>query len=177
MDDQDDDRQVEHRGAWMTKLVMRCLSAVSAIVLVALTAALTDKWRVRQSYYYSTPPVLVLAPQAGIALAWAVLDVLVMLFMRWRSRPGSPPSSSSRPRRPRRPGTRSDGVHPGLAVTLDLLLWLGFIAGTILFSFMHYVSDPYYSDDYYSFNRDDYDQLSWVHDVGSAVLAFCCLSV
>ncbi|KAF4123568.1 hypothetical protein GMORB2_6269 [Geosmithia morbida] len=122
-------------------------AAVSGIILIALTGALTSKYLTKASYYYSTPPVLVLAPQAGIAFVWAMVDGACLAFRR-----------------------NHEGVHPGLVVVLDLLLWLGLIAGTILFSFMHYVSDPYYSDDYYDFDADDYDELSWVHDLHGNLL-------
>jgi hypothetical protein len=60
------------------------------------------------------------------------------------------------------------GIHPGAVVALDLILWLGFIATTVLYALFHlgdvFLYDTYwYEDDYeygYGYGYDSgYDEM------------------
>lgn len=63
------------------------------------------------------------------------------------------------------------GIHPGAIVAIDLLLWLGFIAGTVMFALYHLFVDTYTSSSYY------YDELMPLVLASRAALAFSALEM
>lgn len=62
-------------------------------------------------------------------------------------------------------------MHPGSIVAIDLLLWLGFIAGVVMFALFHLFMDIYTSSSYY------YDDLMSLVYISRAALAFSALEV
>ena len=74
------------------------------------------------------------------------------------------------------------GIHPGAVVAIDLLLWLGYVAGITLFGVMalYDLSGSYSSSYYY-----DFDELSDFYDdhyvplrnMTHAILAFGIIEV
>ncbi|KAL2162478.1 hypothetical protein VTH06DRAFT_7392 [Thermothelomyces fergusii] len=94
---------VSPKGMWISKLAIRFVQFALASSLVG---CLAYAFSMRLTHGIT---FVVLLPQAAVSVTWALAEGICILV---------------------RGGHR--GMHPGANVALDLLLWLGLIAGTAL---------------------------------------------
>jgi hypothetical protein len=101
---------------WSSKLTLRLLSMIFCIVIVSIGAVVMSD--IRQLDYYATSwdlyysgypgPILFLGPPVGVAFVWSLVESICICA---------------------RGGHR--GIHPGACIAIDLILWLGFIGGSV----------------------------------------------
>ncbi|KAK3902203.1 hypothetical protein C8A05DRAFT_34110 [Staphylotrichum tortipilum] len=103
---------VSPRGMWVSKLVLRIIEFALAISIIGLVSALAE------SVFYGIGTLIIITPQAAVSVVWTFCDFICILA---------------------RGGRR--GIHPGANVALDLLLWLGLVAGTIVLWLVGLASD------------------------------------
>lgn len=88
---------------WATKLTFRIIQFVLAIALIGCGGSMLT------SGVWEAWAILVVGPQAVVSAIWSLAEGICILA---------------------RDGRR--GIHPGANVALDLLLWLGFVAGSVV---------------------------------------------
>jgi len=135
---------------WVSKLLFRILSAISSLVIIGLTAYTTVEWYGGFGYSYMGTPVIVMGPPAIVGFVWDVAEAICILARR---------------------GHR--GIHPGAIVAIDLLLWLGFIAATVLYGVFHFFFDTYS----YSYSSYYYSEATALVYISRATLSFGVLEV
>ncbi|KAK4133956.1 hypothetical protein BT67DRAFT_422656 [Trichocladium antarcticum] len=88
---------------WISKLALRIVQFALAIAIIGCVASLLH------SHVWGIAVLVTILPQAAISATWSFSEAICLLVRR---------------------GHR--GIHPGANVALDLLLWLAFVAGTVL---------------------------------------------
>ncbi|KAL1841000.1 hypothetical protein VTJ49DRAFT_7554 [Mycothermus thermophilus] len=141
---------VSPKSMWTTKLVFRVLQAVFAIASIGCVGSIAS------AGWWGWATLIVILPQAGISLIWAVADAICIVA---------------------RGGRR--GIHPGACVAVDLLLWLGLVVGTAFLSLWGIATDIVNSSSssysyYYGYDDDDYG-VSESATTGKALIAFGAL--
>jgi hypothetical protein len=119
---------ISPKGMWATKLALRVIQFALAIAIIGCVGSILS------TGIWSVFTLIVITPQAAVSAIWSLAEGICILA---------------------RGGRR--GIHPGANVALDLLLWLGLVAGTILLwlfgiaTALTVSSSSYWLDD---FNRD-----------------------
>lgn len=90
-------------GMWGTKLALRILQFIMAIALIGCGGSIVS------TGVWDAWAIVMIGPQAVVSAVWSLSEGICILA---------------------RGGRR--GIHPGANVALDLLLWLGFVAGAVL---------------------------------------------
>jgi hypothetical protein len=88
---------------WASKLALRIIQFVLAIAIIGCAGSIIS------TGIWSVLTLVVIMPQAAVSAIWSLAEGICILA---------------------RAGHR--GIHPGANVALDLLLWLGLVAGTVL---------------------------------------------
>ncbi|KAM7194180.1 hypothetical protein V8F20_008100, partial [Naviculisporaceae sp. PSN 640] len=127
------------KGMWVSKLILRIFSVILCITLAALGGAMAN------SHIVDAVVFIVMGPPVFAALAWDIAEGICILA---------------------RGGHR--GIHPGACVGVDLILWLGLIACTVILGligvgtngFLYYYSSSYYdSYDFYDYDMGLYSDM------------------
>lgn len=113
---------------WASKLCLRILSIIFCIALAGLGGSLATTGIVASFYF------LIMGPPVLVALAWSLAEGICILA---------------------RGGHR--GIHPGACVGVDLLLWLGLTACTVMIALFGIASASILSSYYGSYSSSYYD--------------------
>ncbi|KAH6842413.1 hypothetical protein B0I37DRAFT_381868 [Chaetomium sp. MPI-CAGE-AT-0009] len=90
-------------GMWVSKLALRFIQFALAIAIIGCAGSILS------SGVWRSITFIVITPQAIVSAIWSLAEGICIIA---------------------RAGHR--GIHPGANVALDLLLWLGLVAGTVL---------------------------------------------
>ncbi|KAH7248204.1 hypothetical protein B0J15DRAFT_527500 [Fusarium solani] len=101
-------------GLWKTKLSLRISSFLACTVNIGLCIQIAISW--------STLPICLFAPPAGIAACWNFIESISLC--------------SHRDHR---------GFHPVICIVVDLLLWFGFTTSSVLMGVLGIEEDADYS--------------------------------
>ncbi|KAI5862485.1 hypothetical protein GGS23DRAFT_610133 [Durotheca rogersii] len=116
------------RAWYVAKLVLTSFSVACGAIVLGLSVSLAVDPAV-QSYI-----AVWSAPQAGAAVLWSGAELVALFFRAVRARRPSSDEAPAAAEGGRRP---SGGIHPGAHVAVQLLLSLGFAAGTGLTAYLH----------------------------------------
>ncbi|KAH8176700.1 hypothetical protein LIA77_05118 [Sarocladium implicatum] len=118
---------------WVSKLTLRIISIVLALILIGVSASLGTTWE------HSPAAIVFFLPTACTSLIWNIAEGICLVV---------------------RGGHR--GIHPGACVGVDLILWLGFSSCSIMFTlfgygYLMYRYEAHFgydnADKYYALNR------------------------
>ncbi|CAG9971657.1 unnamed protein product [Clonostachys byssicola] len=114
---------VSPKKTWGTKIGFRIASFIFCIILIGLSAHQTTS-----RYYDGVYALVFMVPPAAFSAIWNVAEGICILVRRGRR-----------------------GMHPAAIVSIDLLLWLAYVALTITYAlFGFYDGYYYYYDSYYN---------------------------
>ncbi|KAK7226045.1 hypothetical protein V2G26_014048 [Clonostachys chloroleuca] len=139
---------VSPKKTWGTKLGFRIASFIFCIVIIGLSAH-----QAASRYTYSWAYALAfMVPPAVVSAIWNVAEVICILARRGRR-----------------------GMHPAAIVSIDLLLWLGYVGLTVTYALVGWFDDyDYY---YYSSSSSSSRYYSYSPGIIQAIVAFGALEV
>ncbi|VUC27158.1 unnamed protein product [Clonostachys rosea] len=137
------------KKTWGTKIGFRIASFIFCIVIIGLSGQQASNGRYAGFY-----ALIFMVPPAAFSAIWNVAEGISILARRGRR-----------------------GMHPAAIVSIDLLLWLAYVALTVTYGLLAWFDGDY--DDYYYDSYNSRYNSSWYGSPGlvQATVAFGALEV